>query len=69
MRVLADLYLAQLDASLGLPRRRQSDVVDALENATPESREAVLRSNTGPWYADLEPAQEPGSGPPPDLRE
>jgi hypothetical protein len=66
--VMGELYLAQLDAALGRSREQPSDVMAALDNATPESREAVLRANTGPFMADLEPA-EPPSDPPKDLSE
>ena len=59
MRVSAELYLAQLDAALRRPRQRQSEVMDALDNATPESRAAILREHTGGFMADLEPV-EPG---------
>jgi hypothetical protein len=39
---------------LGRPRC-SSDVLDALEGATPESRHAVEEMSTGGFYADLEP--------------
>jgi hypothetical protein len=68
MQVMGEVYLAQLDRALGRPRQRESAVLEALDNATPESREAVLRASKGGFMADLEPA-EPGSGPPPDLSE
>jgi hypothetical protein len=68
MDVMAELYLAQLDAALRRPRTRQSAVMDALDNATPESREAVLRAHTGPFMADLEPA-DPDAPPVEDLSE
>ena len=64
MDVMKELVLAQVDAALGLPRQRQSDVMDALDDATPESREAVLRENTGRFMADLEPADPAKLAPP-----
>jgi hypothetical protein len=71
MDVMADLYLARLAAALGLPSDpgRQSDVMAALDNATPESREEILRAHTSAFMGDLEPAEP---GPPreiPDLSE
>ena len=54
MHVMGQMYLAQLDDALGEPRR-SSDVLDALEGATPESRRAVEEMSTGGFFADLEP--------------
>jgi hypothetical protein len=39
---------------LGRPRC-SSDVLDALEGATPESRRAVEEMSSGDFFADLEP--------------
>lgn len=68
--VMKEHYLAQLDAALRRPRSeaRQSEVMDALDNATPESREAVLREHPGRFMADLEPA-DPDAPPVVDLSE
>ena len=67
MHVMAQMYLAQLDEALGRSeaQRRSSDVLDALENATPESRRAVEEMSTGSFFADLEPC----TGPVEDLSE
>ena len=66
MRVMGQMYLAKYDDALGQPRR-SSDVLDALENATPESRRAVEEMSTGSFYADLEPSE--ATGPVEDLSE
>jgi hypothetical protein len=58
MHVMGQLYLAKLDAALGRPRR-SSGVLDALENATPESRLSVEEMGAGGFTQDLEP-REPG---------
>jgi hypothetical protein len=58
MDVIGQVYLAKLDAALGRPRR-SSDVLDALENATPESRRSVEEMCIGGFTADLE-LGEPG---------
>jgi hypothetical protein len=57
MHVMGQMYLAQLDEALGRSeaQRRSSDVLDALEGATPESRRAVEEMSSGSFYADLEP--------------
>ena len=68
MHAQAEIFLGQLDAGLGRPRQRESDVLDALDAATPESREAVLRENSGSFMKDLDPA-DPAPGPPEDLSE
>jgi hypothetical protein len=65
-QVMGELYLARLAAALGR-EPQSSEFVDALANATPESRAAVLALDEG-HYEDLEPAEE-ASGPPPDLSE
>jgi hypothetical protein len=54
LHVMGQMYLAQLDDALGQPRR-SSDVLAALEGATPDSRCAVEEMSTGRFYADLEP--------------
>jgi hypothetical protein len=64
MEVMGQLYLARLDAAFGQPRR-SSDVLDALAGATPESRRAVEALDSGSWYHDLEPSEQP----PEDLSE
>jgi hypothetical protein len=56
MLVMGQMYLAQLGAALGQPRS-SSDVLDALEGATPESRRAVEEMSSGDFYADLEPRE------------
>ena len=57
VHVMGQMYLAYVDDALGRSeaQRRSSDVLDALENATPESRRAVEEMSTGGFYADLEP--------------
>jgi hypothetical protein len=67
MDVMGQMYLTQLDDALGRNEapRSSSDVLDALENATPESRRAVEEMSTGSFYADLEPS----TGPVEDLSE
>jgi hypothetical protein len=54
MHVMGQVYLAKLDAALGCPRR-SSDVLDALDSATPESRRAVEEMCIGGFTVDLEP--------------
>jgi hypothetical protein len=54
MHVMGQMYLARVDAATGRPRS-SSDVLDALEGATPESRRAVEEMGSGGFYADLEP--------------
>ena len=71
MHVMAQMYLARFDAALGRSPH-SSDVLDALENATPESRRAVedlVRGGTflDP-YLDLEP-RDPTAPPIEDLSE
>ena len=67
MHVMAEMYLARLDAALGRPPR-SSDVMDALEGATPESRRALEEiSSTGTFF-DLEPP-DPDAPPVEDLSE
>jgi hypothetical protein len=70
MHVLGQMYLARLDAALGRSeaQRRSSDVLDALEGATAESRRrAVEDMSTGDFFADLEPSEF--TGPVEDLSE
>jgi hypothetical protein len=52
MHVLAEVYLARFDAALGRPRR-SSDVLDALDDATPESRRAVEEMSACGFTGDL----------------
>ncbi len=58
MYVMTEVFLAKFDAALGR-RRRSSDVLDALDGATPESRRAVeemcISGFTGDQ--DLEPRE------------
>ena len=53
MHVLGQMYLSKVDDALGRPRR-SSDVLEALEGATPESRRAVEEISSGGFFADLE---------------
>ncbi len=54
MHVMGQMYLARLAAALGRPPR-SSDVLDALENATPESRHHVEEISYS-RLVDLEPS-------------
>ena len=54
MDLMGQIYLARVDDALGNPRR-SSDVLEALEGATPESRRAVEEMSYGDFFADLEP--------------
>jgi hypothetical protein len=54
MHVMGQMYLAQVDDALGRPRS-SSDVLDALEGATPASRRAVEEMSSGGFFADLKP--------------
>jgi hypothetical protein len=56
MDVMGQMYLARLDDALGRSRS-SSDVLDALEGATPESRRAVEEMSYGDFFADLEPRE------------
>lgn len=67
MHVMAEMYLARLDAALGEPPR-PSDVMDALEGATPESRRAVEEIGSGGAFFDLKP-RDPDAPPLEDLSE
>ena len=53
---MGQMFLAKYDDALGRPRH-SSDVLDALEGATPESRRAVEEMSSGSFYADLEPRE------------
>jgi hypothetical protein len=53
MHVMAEVYLAKLDAALGRPRR-SSDVLDALDGATRESRRAVEEMSACGFTGDLD---------------
>jgi hypothetical protein len=66
MHVMGQLYLARLDAALGCPRR-SSDVLDALDGATPESRRAVEEMCIGGFITD--PAPREATEPVEDLSE
>ena len=59
LHVMGQMYLARLDDALGRPRS-SSDVLDALEGATPESRRAVEEMSSGTFYADLVPREAVG---------
>jgi hypothetical protein len=56
MDVLAEVFLAKLDAALGRPRR-SSDVLDALDGATLESRRAIEEMSACGFTGDLEPRE------------
>jgi hypothetical protein len=66
MDVLAEVYLAKLDAALGRPRR-SSDVLDALDGATPESRRSVEEMCISGFTGDRAPRE--GTSPAEDLSE
>jgi hypothetical protein len=66
MHVMGQVYLATLDAALGCPRR-SSDVLDALDGATPESRRAVEEMCIGGFITD--PAPREATEPVEDLSE
>jgi hypothetical protein len=66
MHVMAEVYLAKLDAALGRPPR-SSDVLDALDGATPESHRAVEEMAAGGFTGDLE--QREATEPVEDLSE
>ena len=66
MHVMGQVYLARLDAALGRPARR-SEVMDALDGATPESRRAVEEMSSGGFTAD--PAPREANEPVEDLSE
>ena len=53
MHVMAEVYLAKLDAALGRPRR-SSAVLDALDGATPESRRTVEEMCRSGFTGDLD---------------
>jgi hypothetical protein len=56
MHVVSELYLARMDLSIGRPVR-QSEVLDAVRNATPESRRIVeeIAGRIGGGLGDLVP--------------
>jgi hypothetical protein len=56
LHVLSELYLARLDAALGRPRR-SSDVLDALDGATPESRRSVEEMSSCGFTGDPAPRE------------
>jgi ABC-type uncharacterized transport system YnjBCD ATPase subunit len=56
MDVMGQVYLARLDAALGRAARR-SEVMDALERATLESRRAVEEMSSGGFTADPAPRE------------
>jgi hypothetical protein len=53
MHVMGQVYLAKLDAALGHPRR-SSDVLDALDGATRESRRSVEEMCISGFTGDLD---------------
>jgi hypothetical protein len=60
MLVQAELFLLLCDRHLG-KEPHASEFMDALENATPESRREVMAHTEGKFYDDLnEPGLEPG---------
>ena len=64
MTVLREVFLLKYYAALGMPPQRTA-FVEALDNATPESRRAVEEMGAGGFYDDIVPAD----GPPEDLSE
>ena len=58
MHLMGQMFLVQVDDALGRPRS-SSDVLEALEGATPESRRAVEEMSGGGFFADLEPSTAP----------
>ncbi len=64
MHVAQEMFLYKLDRGLGRTPR-PSEVVDALDNATEESRHAVEEMFVGGFLDDIEPRDEPV----PDLSE
>ena len=58
MHVMGQMYLARVDAATGRPRS-SSDVLDALEGATPESRRAVEEMSSCGFTEDLKPGTSP----------
>ncbi len=56
MHVMAEVYLAKLDAALGRPRR-SSDVLDALDGATAESRRSVEEMCISGFTGDRAPRE------------
>jgi hypothetical protein len=56
MHVMGQIFLAKLDAGLGLPRR-SSDVLDALDAATRECRRVVEEMSACSFTGDLEPRE------------
>jgi hypothetical protein len=67
MEVYGALFLRAYDAALGRPPE-PSAVLDALENATPDSRRAVEDLTEGATFFDLEP-RDPDAPPVEDLSE
>ncbi len=67
MTVAAEVFLSKLDGALGREPRR-SEVMDAIANATEESRRAIEGQVGGKFLADLEDSP-PEPGPVPDLSE
>jgi hypothetical protein len=65
---LGQLYLARLAAALGGPRP-SGEFLDARADAAPESRRAVERMDSGPWYDDLSAEAAKPAVPPEDLSE
>ena len=57
-RVLQEVFLSRLDAALGRPPR-DSEIMQALENATEESRRDIEQAFVGGFMEDLEPRDEP----------
>jgi hypothetical protein len=68
MDVMGQVFLAKLDAALGRPRR-SSDVLDALDGATPESRRSVEEMSACGFTGDLDLEQREPVEPVEDLSE
>lgn len=58
MSVFQEVFLSRLDAALGRPSR-DSEIMKALEGATPESRRDIEQAFVGGFMEDLEPRDEP----------
>ncbi len=66
MHVMTEVFLAKFDAALGHPRR-SSDVLDALDGATRESRRAVEEMCRSGFTGDLDLEQREPVEPVEDL--
>jgi hypothetical protein len=68
MYVMTEVFLAKFDAALGCPRR-SSDVLDALDGATPESRRSVEEMCRSSFTGDLDLEPREATEPVEDLSE